>query len=77
MSLKDTLREINQKAGSGGSMQDILYSLDDETRYLLESMLKDDRISTRSIFDALKAEGYRISRDTVATYRKSIKNVTT
>ena len=77
MSLKEKLKEINDKASEAGSMQAIIFSLDEETRWLLEAMLKDDRISTRSIFDALKAEGYRISRDTVSSYRKSMKNVAT
>ena len=67
MSLRDKLHTL--KEVHGDAIATIL-ARGDADSLALEAALRNPRISVRSIFDALKDEGYAVSRDTVAKYRK-------
>lgn len=68
--LHDRLIEIHPRGIN--PMDYFLQGLEGETRALLLHLMANPNISTRSIHEALKAEGTHISRETITTYRKSL-----
>lgn len=72
MSLKEKLSAIEVVAAQSNPTERLLNQLDAETREALQRLLLSD-VSTRKIHDALKDEGYKIGRDTLAAYRSRLK----
>lgn len=69
--LAERLAELEAKSISVGkcSMAKIIGSLDDPSKTILERLLQNDMVSTRSIAIELQAAGYRIDRQTVTAHR--------
>lgn len=69
MSLLDRLREIeNEKPVNICPVKRLLDQLDAETAGVLLRLL-DSRTPTRLIHRELKADGYKIARETISTHR--------
>lgn len=71
MSLADKLQTLEtvQSTTKGDCIERILRAGGPDAE-ALEKALRNPVISVRSIFDALKDEGYAVTRDTVAKHRK-------
>lgn len=66
--LASRLTELDAASIPGCSVSKIIAELDDETAQLLNRVL-DGAASTRSIWDALRNEGYKIDRTTLQMHR--------
>lgn len=75
MALNDRLEKLHERSQQGTPMEKILARLDAETSDLLLKLLWNRKVSTRSIYDSLKAEGYKIGRDTIERYRHELWNL--
>lgn len=72
MSLQERLQSIATETTAMNPVEKILLNLDEVTAAMLRNLLTDRRVSTRIIHAALKDEGYKIGRDTVADYRTKL-----
>jgi hypothetical protein len=69
MALDARLNALSRERQDSCPMRRLLDSLPDQTAGILEDLLADDSCSTLRLHQALRAEGYKISRDTISAHR--------
>ena len=71
MTLEDRLLSLSGGTRDRCPAQRLLDSLPEETARLLADLLADTDVPTYRIHQALRAEGIRVSRDTISNHRNA------
>ena len=69
MSIKESLQQAKKPLKP--KLEQWMDTLDKDDREALEAAAVDPSTSTRAITDAIRAEGYVVSKDTVGAWRKA------
>ena len=75
MSLRDRTPEIKGHGGRRQRVDEILDELEPDDRVVLEGWLRDLRYAPERIAVELRAEGFPISENAIATYRYNVLKI--